>query len=255
VDRDPERSQTGDHRGFGYDATVVERFPTIRGGVVRAGGLENGPAPSALVERYRSAQREATDRLQTLPIAEHPSIAAWRRVFSAFGAKPTQYRNAAEALLRRLSKQGEIPTISLLVDLGNLVSIRHALPVAVLDLSPVAGEVTVRVADGSEHFDDLGSDGAVHPEPGEVIFVDEAGVVSARRWCWRQSAATATTASTTDALFVVEGHHEDAAAVVASAVHDLVALLAEVQPTSTTEQALLSRETPRWSSAPARPPR
>ena len=39
-------------------------------------------------------------------------------------------RSAAEALLRRLTKQGSIPSINTLVDIGNLVSIRYALPVA-----------------------------------------------------------------------------------------------------------------------------
>lgn len=245
---DQERSGTDGRCGFGYDAAIVERFPAVRGGVVRARGLHNGPAPPALAERCRAVQQEAADRLRAVPIAEHPSIAAWRRVFSAFGAKPTQYRNAAEALLRRLSKQGDIPSISLLVDLGNLVSVRHAVPVAVLDVSSIAGEVTVRAADGSEDFDDLGSDGAVHPEAGEVIFVDEAGVVSARRWCWRQSARTATTPSTRDALFVIEAHHDDAAAVVSSAVDDLVALLADLEPGATIERALLSPGEPRWTS-------
>ena len=66
-----------------------------------------------------------------MTLASVPSIAAWRRAFSQFGAKPTQHRNAAEALLRRLDKQGEIPSISTLVDIGNLISIRYAIPVAI----------------------------------------------------------------------------------------------------------------------------
>jgi DNA/RNA-binding domain of Phe-tRNA-synthetase-like protein len=47
-------------------------------------------------------------------------------VFTRFGAKPTQYRCAAEALLRRLAKHGDISPINTLVDIGNLVSIRYA---------------------------------------------------------------------------------------------------------------------------------
>ena len=82
-------------------------------------------------------------------MAEIPSIAAWRRAFTRFGAKPTQYRNAAESLLRRLSKQGDIPTISTLVDMGNLISIRYALPVAIFDQDQIAGDITVRLATGA----------------------------------------------------------------------------------------------------------
>lgn len=168
---------------FAYDASIIERFPSVRAGLVHATALSNGPSSSALKEEYRVTQGVARERLGATPIAELPSIAAWRRVFSQFGVKPTQHRNAAESLLRRLDKQGDIPTINTLVDLGNLIAIRYALPVAVLNLAGITGSTTVRFATGTERFSDLGTDEVVHPETGEVVFADEGGVLSARRWC------------------------------------------------------------------------
>ncbi|HLU58454.1 MAG TPA: phenylalanine--tRNA ligase beta subunit-related protein [Pseudonocardia sp.] len=218
---------------FSYDQAVLDRYPAVRAGVVHASGLTNGPTPPALWERYRTAQKEVADRLATTPPSQLPPIAAWRRAFAGFGAKPTQYRSAAEALLRRLAKQGDIPSINALVDLGNLVSIRHALPVAVVDLAGIDGGITVRFATGAERFTDLGADEPVAPEPGEVVFVDRAGVACARRWCWRQSAQSATRESTTDALVVVEGLHDAAERDVAAAREEIVALLAEFQPGAT----------------------
>jgi DNA/RNA-binding domain of Phe-tRNA-synthetase-like protein len=153
--------------------------------------------------------------------------------------KPTQYRSAIEALLRRLDKSGDIPAISTLVDIGNLISIRYAVPVAVLDQSSLTFPVTVRFATGAERFIDLGSGEEQHPEPGEVIFVDEADHVCARRWCWRQSAASATGAETTAALFTIEALHQDAAQDVASATDDLVSLLSLHLPQSETSAHLL----------------
>src|SRR5215469_13742788 len=149
---------------FGYDAAVTERYPAIRAGVIHATGLSNGPSPPGLQAEYRAAQQEARARLAATAMADLPSIAAWRRVFTSFGAKPTQYRNAAEALLRRLTKQGGIPSIATLVDIGNLVSIRYAMPVAVFDLASIVGSITVRFATGAESFTDLGSDGSVGPD-------------------------------------------------------------------------------------------
>ena len=70
--------------------------------------------------------------------------------------KPTQYRSAIEALLRRLTKKGDIPSISTLVDIGNLVSIRRRLPVAFFDRAEIAGTTIVRFADGSELFTGAG---------------------------------------------------------------------------------------------------
>lgn len=213
--------------GFRYDPAIIERYPTIHAGVVFARGLDNGPSSEALVEEYSRQQREMSARLAEVPIAEHPSIAAWRKAFSAFGVKPTQYRAAPEALLRRLAKAGDIPSINTLVDIGNLVSIRFGLPVAAMDLAEVSGDITVAFAHGAEVFTDLGAEEPTHPDEGEVVFVDAAGVVCARRWCWRQSSQSATGPDSTDVMFVVEGLHDGAMDDVGAALDDLVALLSQ----------------------------
>ena len=219
---------------FAYSDEIVARFPTIRSGVLHASGLTNGPTPTSLQNAYRAEQRATNERIGETRLSEILSIAAWRRVFSQSGVKPTQYRNAAEALLRRLTKRGDVPSINLLVDLANLVGIRYALPVAVFDQRKVTGGTEVRFATGSERFTDLGGDGeAVHPDEGEVIFVDDVGVVSARRWCWRQSAQSAAGPGTTEAVITIEGHHEAAAEDVKAGVADLVQLLSAHNPRAT----------------------
>ena len=232
--------------GFGYDAAIVAAFPGVVGGVIHATGLSNHPSTPTLREAFLAEQEEVQARLGETPLSEIPSLAAWRRVFSGFGVKPTQYRGAAESLLRRLTKQGDIPSINTLVDLANLVSIRHAIPVAVFDQAAVTGATTVRFASGEEPFTDLGSDTVTHPIEGEVIFVDEAPLVSARRWCWRQSAQSAAGLQTTEALITVEGHHDSAELDVAAAVADIMALLQTHQPDARSTHAVLSAADPRF---------
>ena len=117
------------------------------------------------------------------------------------------------------------------------------------DQANVAGSTTVRFATGAELFTDLGSTGSVHPNPGEVIFVDGNDVVSARRWCWRQSAQSATSATTVDALIVVEGHHDTASRDVESALTDLDSLLASHQPQGRIESYVLSPTNPRTGTS------
>jgi DNA/RNA-binding domain of Phe-tRNA-synthetase-like protein len=210
---------------FRYHEALLDAFPGVVGGALLADGVRN-PAPSpALRAAYRDEQELVRGRLGDTPLSELASLAAWRRAFSAFGVEPTKYRNAAEALLRRLVKQGDIPSLSTLVDIGNLVSIRYGLPVAVFDLARVGEPMTVRFARGDEPFTDLGSGTVELPEPGEVVFVDEAGVVHARRWCWRQSAESATRVDTTRVLVTVEGHHGTALDDIHSATGDLATLL------------------------------
>lgn len=225
---------------FQYDQEIVGRFPQVVAGVIHATGVANGPTTPALAAAYRAAQREAIDRIGATPLSEIPSLAAWRRAFRAFGVDPTQYRSAAEGLLRRLAKQGDVPSIGTLVDIANMTSIRHALPVAVFDVRRMAGGITVRSARGDEPWADLGSSATDHPVPGEVIFVDEAEVVAARRWCWRQSVASAAHDDTTEILVTVEGHHDGAGRDVAEALDDLEVLLIRHASATTIRRAVLT---------------
>lgn len=229
---------------FRYDPAIIDRFPAVRAGVILATGLTSGPASDDLAARFAAQQAETRAALAARPVAEWPSVAAWRRVFSAFGTKPTQYRNAAESLLRRLDKQGDVPSLGALVDAGNLVAIRYGLPVAVFDLDRVAAPVTVRFAAGDEPWADLGASETTHPDAGEVVFTDADGQVHARRWCWRQSATSAAYPGTTRALFTIEGHHDGAEGDVAAALADLEALLRETQPAASLRTDELSAARP-----------
>jgi DNA/RNA-binding domain of Phe-tRNA-synthetase-like protein len=235
---------------FRYDPALLQRFPAVVGGVIHATGVTNGPTPPDLAAAFDAESIAVCARIGDTPLSELPTLAAWRRIFRGFGVDPTQYRSAAEALLRRLTKQGQLPSISTLVDLANLVSIRHALPVAVFDQRGVVGGTTVRFARGDERWMDLGSSAAAHPEPGEVIFTDEADVVSARRWCWRQSSASAARLDTTEILVTVEGHHETASNDVARALGALESLLGTYAAPATIQGALLSARSPSFEPSP-----
>ena len=212
---------------FEYHPDILARYPDVTGGVILANGLHSGPTPERLQAAYLAEQQATLARIGTTPLSEIKSLSAWRGAMRVFGIDPTQYRSAAEALLRRLTKKGDIPSVNLLVDLGNLVSIRHALPVAVFDTRSLSGKVSVHFANGSERFKPLGEEAVENPEPGEVVFSDETRLVIARRWCWRQSEESAARPDTTDAIITVEAQHANGRADIDAALRDLLALLAE----------------------------
>lgn len=209
---------------FQYHPEIVERFPAIVGGVIVGKGLSASSADAELAQAYLAEQRAVLSRVDEGSLSKLEPLAAWRQAFRRFGVEPTQYRSAAESLLRRLTKKGDIPCINLLVDIGNLVSIRYALPVAVIDRRAVQSPITVHFARGDERFVRLGEEGSDPIPPGEVIFTDAAGSVVARRWCWRQSAESAATPSTTEVMVTVEAHHAAGRADVERATADLVEL-------------------------------
>jgi DNA/RNA-binding domain of Phe-tRNA-synthetase-like protein len=210
---------------FQYDSDILTHYPSVVGGVILARDMTSGPTPKDLQTAFIAEQQTTLQRIGAAPLSQVTSLAAWRGVFRSFGVDPTQYRSAAEALLRRLTKKGDIPSIHLLVDLGNLVSIRYALPVAVFDTHTLHGAVTVHFADGSERYTTLGQDEVEHPEPGEVVFSDETKLVIARRWCWRQSEQSAAQQETTQAIITVEAHHAEGKQDVNAALDDLLTLL------------------------------
>src|SRR2546429_8409693 len=212
---------------FQYHPDILARYPAVTGGAILAQGMSNGPTPDSLQGAFQAQQRATLQRIGDTPLSQIPALAAWRGAFRGFDVDPTQYRSAAEALLRRLTKKGDIPGINLLVDLGNLVSIRYALPVAVFDTRTLQGSVTVHFADGSERYTTLGESEVDHPRPGEVVFSDESKLVIARRWCWRQSDQSAASVETRSAIITVEAHHAGGHRDIKAALNDLLALLQE----------------------------
>lgn len=210
---------------FQYHPDVLTNYPNIVGGVILAEGVTNGPTPEGLLRAYLDEQQTVLARIGTTPLSEIESLNSWRRAFRAFGANPTKYRSAAEALLRRLTKKGDIPSIIGLVDLANMVSIRYALPVAAFNTGSIQGPVTVHFSDGSEKFTPLGRGEPEHPAEGEVVFSDENQLVVARRWCWRQSAESAAGPDTTRVIVTVEAQHPNGRQVVEQALNDLMELL------------------------------
>ncbi len=94
---------------FRYQPDLLTRYPSLVGGVILAHGMTNQPTTPDLLQSYQAEQEEVKRRIGDTPLSELPSLAAWRRAFSAFNVNPTQYRSAAEALLRRLTKKGRHP--------------------------------------------------------------------------------------------------------------------------------------------------
>ena len=204
---------------FRHSGEIWRDFPELVPGVVFADGITGDVAVSDRVARFTDVARS---RLAGATESELPEIQAWRRVFARMGLKPTQYRCASEALLRRFRKDGTLPRLHPLVDVCNAVSLAFAVPVAVFDVAKITGRLEVRYAAGDEDYLTF-SGQAEHPGPGEVIFADQAGQVHARRWTNRQSGLSAVQAATATALIVAEAMHDSAS----SEVPGLIAAVTE----------------------------
>jgi hypothetical protein len=88
---------------FQHSGEIWRDFPELVPGVLLAEGINPDVSAGSFVAKFTALARS---RLAEAPESEFPEIQAWRRTFARMGLKPTQYRCAAESLLRRLRKEG-----------------------------------------------------------------------------------------------------------------------------------------------------
>lgn len=185
------------------DDAVFALRPDYRAVVIAARGIVPGPTDEVSEALLCRAESMARKVLGVQAAEDLPHIAAWRDAFRAFGAKPQRTRNSVEALTRRV--QTGLPRVNRLTDIYNAVSVIHQLPIGGEDLSCYVGPPRLIRATGQETFDTTagGTDVVEHPDVGEVVWCDDAGV-TCRRWNWRQARRTQLSEHTTTALFILD---------------------------------------------------
>jgi DNA/RNA-binding domain of Phe-tRNA-synthetase-like protein len=179
--------------------------------------------------------------LRNQPVDQIPHVAAWREAYRAFGAKPQRTRNSLEALLRR-SATG-LPRVNPLTDLYNAISVLHQIPLGGEDLHRYTGSPRLIRATGTEPFDTVanGNEVVEHPEPGEVVWCDDAGV-TCRLWNWRQARRTQLTEDTTAALFILDALDPITDKALHAATDDLISHLTRLGPDVKVHRRLFSAD-------------
>jgi lysyl-tRNA synthetase class 2 len=205
---------------------LLDTFPGIVLGVVVARGIDNrGEAPE-LDGLLRAEEERVRSELGGVTLSEHPRIASWREAYRKFGVTPKRATSSIENLLRRVLKGEAVRHVNRLVDLYNVVSLRHLLPAGGEDLGRIEGDVSLTFAGEAEApVTLLGEAEARPPHPGEVIYKDAVGTLC-RRWNWKEADRTKLTEETTEALLVLEALPPAGPNEMELALADLVALAA-----------------------------
>ena len=225
------------------DLTALQRFldqaevaqavhvlrPDYRALLLAVDGIQPGPSDDDSEQLLQQAEASARQALADRPVEELPHVAAWREAYRAFGAKPQRTRNSLEALLRRA--ETGLPRVNRLTDVYNAVSVLHQVPLGGEDLDHYAGPPRLVRATGEEPFDTTSGGQTVvdHPDAGEVVWCDDAGV-TCRRWNWRQATRTQLTDGTTAALFILDALEPPTDGALGAAADDLAAHLSRLGP-------------------------
>lgn len=221
-----ESSLAGIAPGFRALSIVVEAAPIVQPQV----------AQQALEQACKDVQQD------DFPWAE-THLQAWNEVFKAFGAKPKKTPCSAEALRKRVLKEGGLASIDPVVDIYNAVSIRYAVPVGGENLLAYHGQPRLTLADGSEPFDTMKAGEPVieFPEAGEVIWRDDHGV-TCRRWNWRQGVRTRLDSNAQQMWFILESLPEMPLPALKQAGDRLIALLTQLMPDMKAQRQLIELE-------------
>jgi DNA/RNA-binding domain of Phe-tRNA-synthetase-like protein len=189
---------------YSIASEVFEKFPDYIRGVVLALGVTNGESSPELVQLLRDEEKSLQQRLKVEEITLNPKVSSWREAFRELGIKPSDYRSSIEAMSRRVLRGNELPSINALVDIGNIISLRHLVPTGGHALDHIQDNIALKPATGKEEFIPFGSQEMEHPDPGEFIFA-EGNTVLTRRWSWRQANHSLTLPATRIIEFNVDG--------------------------------------------------
>jgi DNA/RNA-binding domain of Phe-tRNA-synthetase-like protein len=215
--------------GSRVDAAVFALRPDYRVVLIAVDGIVPGPSDHSSEGLLLQAETNAREMLRDQPAEQIPHVAAWREAYRAFGAKPQRTRNSLEALLRRA--ESGLPRVNRLTDIYNAVSVLHQVPLGGEDLSSYVGAPQLVVATGDEIFETV-ADGITvveNPDPGEVVWRDDAGV-TCRRWNWRQGRRTQLREGTSTALFILDALDAMTDEELHAAADDLVTCLTRLGP-------------------------
>jgi putative B3/4 domain protein len=199
--------------------TVAPEFralvPTFLGAFIEA-EVSNSPTSPQLWQEIEAEGHRLCETFTPETLKQQPGIAATRAAYKACGKDPSRYRPAAEQLARRLLQGKDLYSVSTLVDLGNLVSLRSGYATGLLDVAHIDGDLTLGVGREGEPYEGIGR--GVLNIAGLPVYRDQVGAAATPT---SDSTRTMTSLETHRLLFIInayDGNHTHTEAAVAYAL-------------------------------------
>lgn len=212
---------------FRISNEIIEKYPSLKITLIVATSIKVSTAYEETEHLLKQQEEIIYNTFQSENLSLHPHIESWRKVYSSFGASPSKYPCAVEFLIRLILKRGKLPRINSIVNLCNYSSVKHVLPIDVIDLDRIEGDIKVHTAKGNERFFQLGSQESTSPYEGEVIYSDATDALG-RRWNWKKCDKTKVTPDTKNILIIMESIENIKEASVRAAELELKGLLQNI---------------------------
>lgn len=110
-------------------------------------------------------------------LKDDPVVRAYRDFYWKIKIDPTKTRPSGEALRRRIARNGKLPRINNVVDIGNLVSADTLVPIGLYDTARFKYPIVLTLSKGNEEFLGIGKKEPEKLDEGIPILVDSEGKV------------------------------------------------------------------------------
>ena len=134
---------------------------------------------------------------------DDPLFRSYRDLYWTFGMDPTKLRVSSEALRRRILRGLNLWRISDVVDVANLASAYHKLPIGLVDDAKRVGELRIRTAQNGEEFVRIGGK-PIHCRGREIVLADDEKIICFG-YATHDSEQTKVTPQTKEVLFLIYG--------------------------------------------------
>jgi len=167
-------------------------------GLLAAENIRMAPVPGEFDEECTQVCARLEGEHADRPPVRVPGVAEARALFHRLGVDPTKTRPSSEALLRRVVQGKGLPRVNLAVDICNLCSLEHQLPLGLYDREHVRGAVQARAGREGEGYAGIRKQRV--NLAGRLLLADDEGPFGAPT---SDSERTSVTAATTQLLVVV----------------------------------------------------
>ena len=181
-----------------------EKLPDVCFGVVVARNIDNAAVYPQIDAMLEEAVAVAAARYEGRKIKDEPAILPYRRAFQTLELNPNKFMSSIEAMFTRVGKGKGLPRISPIVDLGNALSLKHALPMGAHDVGQMDDDIEVRFTREGDGFIPFGEPEAESVPAGEPVYA-VGRKIRTRRWIWRQSELGKIGPQSKDIFFPIDG--------------------------------------------------
>lgn len=227
---------------FIVEQQVFAALPEACFGVVIAKGIDNTKPYPAIASMLEEGVRAAERRYAEQPVKEDLLVLPYRQAFAQLSINPNKFMSSIEAMLTRVSKGKGLPSINPIVDIGNALSLKYALPMGAHDIAKLGGaDIEVRFSREGDTFLPFGETTPETMPAGELVYA-AGSAIRTRRWIWRQSELGKIDESSRDIFFPIDGFANANKEAVMTARDELAAFCREVFGCAEVACGFVSRE-------------